>query len=526
MTILDSHFRRMKEKINELRIRADLTQEQVAVALGCSRSKITNVENQEHHAMFSIEEAYRFAVLVGTHPHKFLSISSEDIFSIAAEYTDPNIVFSTRMSMSMPKKYRTALHYNGTRPTLMLSPSGKYVAADIHWASSSVEQTARKIVIWNTESGKISHEVPCGKMLAFPSDEVLFVRGYDSHDVNQVILAYELREKDWVEHELAQFPFIPNPPDAFEYNRWDFWHFAVSEDLQWMAIHFDLYAKLQIWEIDKASFTARPKYGFHVTYDARGTVTSIRQPNGFVAFVDDIPDYDEKTADLFPPWPEVFRYNQYNELMIGSTEKPFFVKHGSHQTERYTDELAYRGTHSADNPTEWKYVEGVRISYQLGRPGRNEITVCVTVPEDYEGYELTDNYNDGLAWFVKYHYEAMRRIPGNRIGKISLVSPAMIPALVGRSRGPDGYDWILMDLVSGRIIPLQANGAVSLQATLSDDGTKIAFWARRPASVKYVDDLVVLSLDQDEFEMGVSNDLLDQLHLRFESELRRVRNRK
>lgn len=125
-------LRHMKRTLREMRESAGLLQKDIASALGCTRTRIVTIENEESPSFYDTAEVEIVAALCGRPPTEVTALSDQDQWSLA-QLTTETLTSAARGSvlechLSPPLQRYVTKEY-ASPPRLLFSPDGAILAS-------------------------------------------------------------------------------------------------------------------------------------------------------------------------------------------------------------------------------------------------------------------------------------------------------------------------------------------------------------------------------------------------------------
>lgn len=140
---------------------AHYTQGEVAAFLGCSRTRITEIEREESGTDYSIGELELLAVLFGKHPLDMLRMARQDVIEVGKIMTAKQTGKALKrvVDCKVPERIAKVLTINEMPGDIEFSPTGCTMASIVNssiaedWPEEEPYQVT--ILCWDTRSGEL-----------------------------------------------------------------------------------------------------------------------------------------------------------------------------------------------------------------------------------------------------------------------------------------------------------------------------------------------------------------------------------
>lgn len=155
----------LKRMATQIRQDAGLSQETVAELLGCTKERVTSVEDVNNRTEYSLAEMELLALFCGKHPTDLVRMSQDDALHLATIMTE-NQTGSALLNVvdcTLPARLKTELSETDSSPDpVIFSLDGERIACivdvfldDDWWDQQEGERPHLTIVCWNTRTGKV-----------------------------------------------------------------------------------------------------------------------------------------------------------------------------------------------------------------------------------------------------------------------------------------------------------------------------------------------------------------------------------
>ncbi|MBN2230011.1 MAG: helix-turn-helix transcriptional regulator, partial [Candidatus Thorarchaeota archaeon] len=478
---LEIRNRSIKSRIKKARQRHGLTQQHVADAVGCSRSRIAHIENLDDPTIFTISEAELFANLIGVHPTQFLQLSHDDALNLSRlPFMNNQSIFSKQLICELPDDVQQFMDNSPYfAPRVHASPSGKTLCC---WVDSSVEveevfyfdenkgsNYPYNILLWDSRSGKLISRIS--------------IRHLESIEIlsDDLLLTHQLIK----EKSIFTFHNIKRAKSQKSLELPQVGQYTLNSSHSQMAVYYDEAAIVQVWDLE----TIQPINAYQINYVPFETISAqqLREP----------------TIDLnnLPPNPgtmrrwesarklPILKFDRFDQLEIG-THKSSFI-YGNH--EQYSKMIREEGRYedSVDyipyRPDDKKTLDGYRIgykiekrNYRIDRLNTDVVNLHLTLPKP-----LDKEYDNPR---IPRHVETSQYVTGF-IREVHLIDKHCILALVTNNLPHQyGISYLerlrLINLVNQRstMIPTDRDTTIPFEeihqdgACLSPNNDYVAFW--------------------------------------------------
>ena len=161
-TYLSNRQRGLKQRCRLLREAAGYSQQDLAALLGCSRTRVTAVEDPDNNAEYEIGELELVGALCGHSPSEILSPSGQDLIDLGNRITEHETGASLvrLVEFELPEALNQFMQMDEFNlPALHFAPAGEIVVAilDEDLAQDAVEQGEvykMTIAAWETKKGR------------------------------------------------------------------------------------------------------------------------------------------------------------------------------------------------------------------------------------------------------------------------------------------------------------------------------------------------------------------------------------
>lgn len=281
----------IKRIARHLRLDAGLSQGDVGTFLGCSRARITAIENEESDAVYDQGELELLATLFGKHPLDLLRLAGQDAIRLSGMMTAKltGKALGPVVDCQLPKQLATLLLIDESPGSLVFSPSGRTMASIVDSSrgeSLSEEEEAYQptLLCWETQSGKLVGQIllpDIGEIALLDDTRIAIAitawrqdledrlgldgdeeRGYADHSSN--LLLWEVGSR-----KLRQLEHFPNQIGKL----------AISPDGTFLAAYLPAITTVRVWRTSnwapvkafEIGVNDAPYSGFRSGSDARGS---------------------------------------------------------------------------------------------------------------------------------------------------------------------------------------------------------------------------------------------------------------
>jgi transcriptional regulator with XRE-family HTH domain len=241
----------LKRAVRQLRREARYSQEEVAEFLGCSRTRITEIEREESGTEFSVGELELLAILFGRHPLDVLHMSGQEVIDAGEMVTSKQTgqALLQVIDCSLPRRIEKELKALDDVPnTLEFSPDGLVIASIVDYAVGEDWQGDEPyqftILCWDTQSGKLLGQIRrphVTDVVPVSAEQVVLLR--DTAHGRADIGGYHDYESDLLIWDLpggAITKKIALPERAQR--------LAISPDGMYVAVYMEETTAIQVWQ--------------------------------------------------------------------------------------------------------------------------------------------------------------------------------------------------------------------------------------------------------------------------------------
>jgi transcriptional regulator with XRE-family HTH domain len=500
----------LKRKVREFRVRAGISQEEVARFLACSRMRIIEIEKEDSPSEYSAAEIELLAALLGRNPLDILRMSGQEAIDVGRIMTEHRTgsVLQGLVDCELPEGIvQLFTEIDDVPGQLTFSPDGEMVASivDDSLGEGGLEDDPPyplTILCWEAHSGKLVSQLrlPDVEMIApLHSGQVALLTFHPAPPHEQMIEregAGELLMWDVRSGEIEQKFFLPEHVQAF----------AVSPDGQFFAVYFAATTTIQVWQVSDWTPVSAFELLFladrHSPGDRLATAGEVRELSRERKYASHMLTFDSRRFD--------FLDNHTLTVGFDTGQVELDVRPA---TRGYVNRALLPFT----------YPSAPFTSLVHRRDERCEIA-CTKLEHDYhvgeshiEVYYLVPRKGEMHPW--DSYVQIVRRFPG-AVHRPVIIDDARMLSLVSYDtpyRRGWGYKSRvgLLNLVSGRVVMLMdgerlKGGDDQMEASLSPRGDAVAYWTQSHEGVLR---LTVQFVDHAEFRLkGVS--LSDELKLR------------
>jgi transcriptional regulator with XRE-family HTH domain len=240
----------LKRLVKQMRKDAHFSQEEVADFLGCSRTRVTEIEREESSATYTQGELELLTVLFGRHPLDMLRLAGPDAIELAERMSTKQ----TRGALlevtdcSVPPGLAKILRIDESPGDLIYAPGEQLLASIVDSSMTDdwqeEEPYAVTILCWDTGSGKIISQtrLPYAERIA-PLDDgrvVIFTaQPLEAHEAWDYHVSYgQMLVWDTHTGAIEKKMELPYPVG----------NLAVSPDCAYLAAYLPTNASIQIWQ--------------------------------------------------------------------------------------------------------------------------------------------------------------------------------------------------------------------------------------------------------------------------------------
>ena len=239
----------LKRIVKRLRKEAHFSQEEVADFLGCSRTRVTEIEREESSATYTLGELELLTTLFGRHPLDMLRLVGQDAIELAGMMTakQTNGALLGVTNCTVPPGIAKILRIDEMPGDLIYAPGERILASivDSYMAQDWHEDEPYEVTIlsWDTRSGKIMAQtrLPFAEQIAPLDDGRVVIFTAPPQEAYQAWEAFERygQMSVWntrtgeVEEKMA----LPYPVERL----------AVSPDGAYLAAYVPANLTIQVW---------------------------------------------------------------------------------------------------------------------------------------------------------------------------------------------------------------------------------------------------------------------------------------
>lgn len=240
----------LKRIVRQMRKDAHYSQGEVADFLGCSRTRITEIEREESGAEYSVGEMELLAVLFGRHPLDVLRMTGLEAIAVGEMITSKQTgrALLRVVDCSLPRRIEKLLKDDDVSPaSLVFSPDGSVLASIVDyfvgedWQEDEPYQFT--VLCWDSQSGNLLGQIRRAhvkEVAPINAERVMLLRdtahgrSYEGghHEYESDLLVWNVRggaiEKKIKLPERAQ-------------------QLAVSPDGAYVAVYMEATTSIQVW---------------------------------------------------------------------------------------------------------------------------------------------------------------------------------------------------------------------------------------------------------------------------------------
>jgi len=500
----------LKRKVREFRVRAGISQEEVARFLACSRMRIIEIEKEESPSEYSAAEIELLAALLGRNPLDILRMSGQDAINVGRIMTEHRTgsalqgLVDCELPGGIVQLFTEVEEVPGQ---LTFSPDGAMVASivDDSLGEGGLEDDPPyplTILCWEARSGKLLGQLrlPDVEMIApLPSGHIALLTYRPAPPYERTLEregAGELLIWDVRSGEIEQKFFLQERVQAV----------AASPDGQFFAVYFAATTTIQVWRATDWTPVSAFELLFladrHSPGDRLATAEAVRELSRERKYAPHMLTFDACRFDFLDT----------HTLTVGfdTGQVELDVRPA---TRGYVDRALLPFT----------YPSAPFTSLVHRRDERCEIA-CTKLEHQYhvgesqvEVYYLVPRRGEMHPW--DSYVQLVRRFPG-AVHRPVIIDDTRVLSLVSYDtpyRRGRGYKsrMGLLNLVSGRVAMLMDGGRLKggddqVEASLSPRGDAVAYWTQSHEGVLR---LTVQFIDHAELRLkGVS--LANELKLR------------
>lgn len=485
----------LKQRFKYFRKQAKYSQGDIAKILGCSRTRITAIEDENNSTEYTHGEMELLSMLFGQHPFQATAPTPFDALHMAKilTHTRTSDVLLNVIDCELPEKIQL-LYARGHdfAPFMQFSPSGRHFACiidapleqiweDQYFEDEDIPNAYRlTLMVWDTVSGKIRAKIRRAHMehfvivddtrIAFTTERNLDKSGYRQSDNFDCKLQVWNFVTDTIEHTIS----TENPITAL----------TVSPNSQHLAFFVAYLCVLQVVRTDDwANVVAteyysmdrgKPSVSFR-RYTSLEQIEAERKPFPFS-------DYDR---------PYVFEFVDDEVLAVSMPDVHYGVNRMAYFTLRPHHLFVWEGHAGLDEVLPRKAVAArfvdesilsVTAIQELPSLRANSATIQYSTPEKIISREDTPT----LSTTQPKQEVRFERIWSGNIGKVIPIDSHCILALVHYDtpfpRGIFEREQVAVcNLISGMQVVLHDNGRLlendcQESASFAPDGTAVAYW--------------------------------------------------
>jgi len=166
LSYITARQKALKRAVRQLRKEAHYSQGEVAEFLGCSRTRITEIEREESGTEYSVGELELLAVLFGRHPLDVLHMTGQEAIDVGEMVTSKQTgqALLRVVDCSLPRRIEKVIKDSDVFPnTLEFSPDGSVIASIVDsivgedWQGDEPYQFT--VLCWDTQTGQLLGQI-------------------------------------------------------------------------------------------------------------------------------------------------------------------------------------------------------------------------------------------------------------------------------------------------------------------------------------------------------------------------------
>lgn len=473
---------RIKEVVRERRKEAGYSQQAVADLLGCARSRISDIENAEKDACYTIGEIELLAGLFGINPLDLLRMSGEEAIALGQFVTEKqtggallnlvNCTLPPHVAKFYTQAFPPAEGHEYTPDPVLFSPSGAMIATFLDsaeaegWEDWHDDPYQFTLLCWDTQSGALLAQIrlPYVECLAVLDDTRLVIAITEPENARQEDEDQEYR------HELIVWNVRSNSIERKIELLERAENLAASTDSTYFAAFFPRTTTIQCWR------TADwfPSHAFELETH-RGDLDAPGGTYQVARLVEELPRERKIT-----PWVGDYQASRFafldDHLLVfgyGSRLVEFDLRNQEGYARSPFEHPFIPWTPTHHHRDEQREIAILRIKHAYHfRESQVELAYLVPPTE-------THRYS------IDTSVQVIKRVPGAVLKPI-LLDEATILALVEYDTA---YHWHMAyktrigvcNLVSGKVVLLSDDGRLhggdnQISARISPKGDAVAYW--------------------------------------------------
>lgn len=468
----------LSRRVRELREKAEISQEEVAKFLGCSRGRIIEIEKEDSPSEYSAAEIELLATLLGRNPLDILRLSGAEVINMGLIMTGQRTgsTLQTLVDCKLPKSIvQLFTEVDDSPGQLEFSPDGDMITSivDGSLGDGGMEDDPPyplTILCWETHSGKLIGQVRqayAEKIVPLGARRVVLLTYCPLPEHQQTLERKGISELlvwNVSTGKIDQKVFLPERAQAA----------AVSADGKYFAVYFAATTSVQVWQ----TTDWMPVSAFELQFladrrspgDSLTTAVEVSALSCERKYAPWMLEFDSHRFDFLGNHTLVIGFDTGQVELDVRSETRGYVNRGSlpfdYPSTPFTSLVHLRNEQDEIAVTKLKY------DYHVGE---SHVEVYYLVPRR-GGMHPKDSY-----------VQIVRRFPG-AVHRPIIIDDTCILSLVSydtRERRGWGYKNRvgLLNLISGRVVMLTdgerlRDGDDQMGESLSPKGDAVAYWTQ------------------------------------------------